>query len=609
MPDNTLNDFSKLKELKQHSQKGDYWLLFYFGALEKKSSPDSYYRSLYLVKLEGKNYCNPIAWSKLNKFVQVSIKEQNTVSFILGDIFDWEGTRIRELNINHLNRKSVKGGWIGEDKIYTQNIALFNEINSYQGDVIDLFDKTYIPVEKFKTDLKESRIFKYPNYKSDRYTIIPSLLIAKSFYYHSSNCVNFILSNRLWEGFPEKTEDGIIKFDSQIIKYDDAEFLGQYFDVIENEYSAFRKLNESINTYHREIINKSKEENLPLKSDILYQFPFDFVLNVEIIGQYIGPNIFLAYDILSANPRNVKKKFHSNEDIKLEDINDKRSTDERDNKPRKPYKPQPKKKGENADNANDEPTDDSLGEDEIRGRSNFFIGKHPKAIILDRKDQKNKYEPEGSRPPKTIGGKSLNKDKKPGSGTQKSNITVDETIHIFKSAIKQIKDENSPLEMKYLIYGENNSAHPFSYAKKVKIDGRLIRIVKKFMIVSFSLDEKELCFVDSGEGISIGVFQNLGANFKEENDSRLNSFIYRMITTYYFIWSFSNDDNKNEELQNDFNVKLFNTLKHRDVTKVKPASEEETALTAEDKKEYETRTESLKRRMENRLKEAGLIDK
>lgn len=515
-----------IKKLRRFSQINDYWLLVCFGHVYYKPESDFFERDIIFVSIKQNQYQHPTFWNK-ERVVRIAIREDYTINFPLGTIFNWEGEVVR------IPSKEEK-------TIYAKEVILSNNFNFQDKGLRDILRNTSFPIDILNKISDSTGFYKYYYPKKNKDTvIIPSIVIAKFFYYCTSSIISLILSNRFSDGIVsiERTQYGMtIVYNSDIIKQDDALILGRYA-LTNGAEKGYNILQKAISFFHETLINEEKKGK-PLVADINFPLPFSFPLRATLVGQYIEKDTFMAYEITKTRPYNDKmKSFFSDEKILLLDQNDKRSSIERENKE---IRPGTNIKGLNKrklDNAIEEtsPTINSLSELTVSTQSRNFFWDSPDVKKIDKDDQLYKYICE-KLIVKEHSGYSLkhnieaNRDE---LKARKTRFSLDVEIEHFNVLFEALKEISSEKNYGIKFHTINDSTDEYFSTIKFRKKDEDIKVV----IASINLFNKQFVIVDPGPNLKIGIFRNYNIPFNEKNDSKLTEILTFMLNKYFFRWS------------------------------------------------------------------------
>lgn len=533
----------RISEICQYSKKNDFWLLFHFGRLVVNLNDRIIKREIHLVNIKDNNYCYTNEWNR-EKVISIEIREEKTFQYCLGTIFDCTGYPV---NHPELGRP-----------IFKKKIVLSNNYNLKKEGLKDILSNSYFPLNKIEQKIdNNSSYFYFFNKKVNKDKVyIPNCLISKYFYYYSISTVHSLIYNRLEKGILESkiiNNRNTVFYDGNLISSNDIQAIARYFYTSGLE-TGIDILKEAIRNFNKSLLNNEKSK-LPLISDINYNLPFNSPLEVLLIGQYIQQDKFIAYDIINVAPFHRNEKFFTVDDFELFNINDKRSSD---NKEEKESKKGTNIKGQKFDeslkNINDyESTNSTIPQENFTLPSRNFFSDSPKSKILDRNDQNHRYICD-KLVIKDYDGYGIEYDNTSSDSTiRKANMSIfNETSHyqILHEALdilsKEFNFQFSYLTINYSTY------FPFSIAPFCHEENKSFKIVDMILIVNVFYNDKLFCLVDAGPGFRIGIFEYFNIPFKERNDPNLTMFINYMVSSHHFKWS---------SVYCDFNIKKNNELK------------------------------------------------
>ncbi|MDX9694385.1 MAG: hypothetical protein RBT49_01200 [Bacteroidales bacterium] len=593
MPEIPPSGFKKkVKEISCFSKQKDFWLLIGFGEIYQDFKQQALLREIYLVNIKGNNYYRIEDWNK-EKVIKVSIREEKTLNYKIGTIFDCNG------NPTRYPQK-------GDSHLYIKRVVLSNQLNFKREGLIDLISETEFPIFRKDWDYQNKNIpyFYYKGANDKDRVLIPISIISKFFYYSSYSAIHSIIYNRVKSGLVKKVViDGkhYVSYDDTYINYFDAKRFARYW-FTKGEYNGIDLLNNSIQNYYKTLTNNDKT-NSKISGEIEYKIPFNFALSVVLLGQYIQKDIFMAYDIIFVSPNQAYNNYFTVEKFELININDKRSSLLKETKEQKGYtKIQGKKSDNNSDELDDFcPTNPTFPKVEKSINNINFFEESPEINILEKEDQEYSYILENLLI-KEYDGYGINAETYSGSNKRKANESIVSSISHFKilfEALELIK--NKGYQVNYVVINDSNQ-YPISFAPYCyDSNNKPYKIIDEIIIVTINDDTDQYCIIDGNAGVYIGIFKNLGTPISDANDNKLTSFIRFMLSEHSFAWSEVYFNKNNSELKQENYNRILTNFRYKILQPIEHQSEKRGNITEENVvsnlKKEESLEESLARRI------------
>jgi hypothetical protein len=551
---------TQIKDLKQISEKGDYWVLYLFGTIEYQSQYPKFNRKLHFIKTKSPNYIIEL-WNH-NCIKTISIPEEEIIGISLGQIFNHNGETVHSPSSND------------ENIIIKQKILISNYKNLKPLDINNFLENTNYPqikTEKVSDDSILNNFIYIPPFNKNLQIIIHNLTIAKLFYYKSTEIISTILDRNLDKAFLEVEEDQesfTILFDSQELKTKQIEKLVYLLCLKNRSESGFELLNKAIKEFYKNLLNNRF-------TDTIYPLPFDYPVWIEAtcikltsknneLQKYIALNFNLIEPYNNTYNWNIDKK------INIADKNDRSSTENRNTKETKGST------GIASNNPsqslsrfnNRDITNTHLNQVELQTNSEPEFMSCLNIEKIKRDDQQYRYIMD-KLVIKSSNALGINiKDSTSTSNTQKANINNISEDNSLLSSIKLLEEASEIVCMdnnyEYEFISINNPQNYF--INYIEYGDRKLEII----IVKIYNRDHEFILFDAGKSFYYGFVENMRYRFSNSKELKLLSFLYKMIVKYNFKWSLvynstenNHDKEKNQnEILSDFNIKVLQPIKH-----------------------------------------------
>ncbi|MCT4664984.1 MAG: hypothetical protein N4A45_07095 [Flavobacteriales bacterium] len=268
----------------------DYWLLINFEKV-RYDNQDERSRCLEFISTKAPDFFNTNNWNLKNR-ISVYVPEENLVTLRLGNIFNSKGenvkTNLLEESI-HISKHTLKIERWGNKYVANHDDSFF------YGTIL--------------SDTCKNRYYHLSSTKGNLF-YISTALIAQFFYYKSTKLITYLLHyvNEDDNGIYRQGDSDLYLFNSKIINTNDVIHLVKFNYINnENEKSGRDILNHSLIKFYEVLTNYRKNyrfNNSVFESEIIYKFPFDRPLDIEVKAQKISENKYIVYSIDS-----VKSKY------------------------------------------------------------------------------------------------------------------------------------------------------------------------------------------------------------------------------------------------------------------------------------------------------------
>ena len=323
------------------------------------------------------------------------------------------------------------------------------------------------------------------NYSGQFY--IPTAIILKYFFYHSSNLISYILNYFKAEvGFERIEDTDTYLYDPYIIHSKDIIHLIKYIYTDNyQDITGFDILKRMISQLYNTIAKKQKElETTEIKAEFISKFPFNRLLNAQVIAQEIIPGKYLVYSIKRIDCR--ERSLFKKNNITLINIRDTRQVDEYLSDQTKDYIGNRIKLGDNiknSENYNYNHTDSNSNIESIEQPSekNFF-NNTPDYKILNKKASKHKYILKKINDYIIKKYAITNDNKNPTSETQGVNPIVStqqkDTTFYIDEIFKTLKKEKQIKHIKYTQLANDEKSEEYNNPKTTIINNNKSTIIK-----------------------------------------------------------------------------------------------------------------------------------
>ena len=241
----------KIAEISKYSVRKDFWLLIGFGEIYPDSVKQAFLREIYFVNIKGNKYYRIEDWNK-EKVIKVSVREERTLIYKIGTIFDCHGY-------------PIKYPIPGDTNLYSKRVVLSNQLNFKRDGLNDLLSETEFPIFREDRNFQNNKTpyFYYKGVNNKDHVFIPISLISKYFYYTSYTAIHSIIYDRLKEGILNKViENGkyYVLYDDIYINYYDTKRIARYW-FTKGENTGFDLLKNSINNFYQTLLNNEKNNS------------------------------------------------------------------------------------------------------------------------------------------------------------------------------------------------------------------------------------------------------------------------------------------------------------------------------------------------------------
>lgn len=561
-------------ELKKFSTENDFWLQLVVGGLIYNKAKKCLERELFFLKLENGEYRSLIHYE--NTIKKILVVEQKTRLFSVGSIFNCEG-------------KFVKKPDCVEKYIDEKKTILSNSFNKSIPPIANLFKRINL-LSGESDSFNNVFYFSFKSNYNSVEVVIPSSLIGRYFHYHSSDLIKFIVDNEFHMSIKQdENNPSLIIYDSTKISKEDATLLGKYFFTSNYSYPEYKcgidMLKKSIDELYVQLMNFAKRMTFDV-TDINFSIPFNFPLDVYVVGQFLTDDIFLAYDITGVDPfGKVKgKPFFSTKNFTLMDINAANPSGsgggKDDNSKKSPKGKDDRDDSDETDVTEDAPLDKSLSTVQLPMGAGGVFNITPKPRVVENMDQFNKEVARGViLVPHDGFGFFEDEDSTDPDGKRKRHANASflaEYCHaeVIKKVLGQL-NELDDFDVDFLTINQSDD-DTFSQVLLPSDDSgtKLIPLTTLIASVIYK-GGRQVVIIDAGTGLKIGMFENMGIPFVRRNDVNLTSFVNFMLKEYRFQWSevFFNERVKEENLlkktrydniKKSYRINVLQPMKHID---------------------------------------------
>ncbi len=569
-------------ELKKFSTENDFWLQLVAGGLIYNSKKKCLERELYFLRLETGEYRSLIHYE--NTVRKICVREEKTRLFSVGSIFNCEGKLVKWPEPKEKNY--VIGSRIilsnSRNKSSVPLSGLFKQINLLSGEsggFSKVFYYSFTPKYSFAKT----------HYSQHVEVVVPSSLIGRYFHYLSLDMIKLIVDNDFRVAIKRDANDpALVLYDGKKISREDAERLGKYFFTSSYSYSEYKSgidiLQKSIDELYSQLLNFAKQKQYDVM-DIDFEIPFDFPFYVEVVGQFLTDDVFLAYDIVKAYPYRADKVPFSTK-FTLMDINAAvsqpgSSGGKGDSSKKSPSgKDDQNNSDDTTDITEDAPVNKSLSTVQLTMFTGGLFDDAPDVTVIENEDQLRESIARGVISVPHDGFSffddeySVDPNGKPQRRANASFIMEYSHFDVIREALSLL-NELDGINVTYLTI-DQSSDDVFSQVLLPTDDSGKKGILLTILIASIIHKEgRETVIVDAGPGLKIGMYENMDIPYAQSNDARLTSFVNFMRRRYRFQWSevFFNErvkeDNslkrtRSEAIKKNYRIKVLQPMKHID---------------------------------------------
>ncbi|MEO8253809.1 MAG: hypothetical protein ABI554_05420 [Flavobacterium sp.] len=542
------NTVDRLKEILKYSDnsKYNYWILISYKLSIRRAGVT--FKETLLINIKEPKYNKNNIFDINNSRVTIEIEEARTIEFPTGSIVNRYGVLVKTpsgtSNGDYIYDKDV---WFNPKE---DNPILFDRDENFDIDFIKGVPCYYKRVEQSP----KSKAEKKPSIPPTNF-VIPIHLLLDFFFYQNTYVTNVLVNDFEKISHLKKIEPDILVYSSDHIRTAAAETIGEFL-FTEND-SGLNALME-INKHSVEWLNQAKRGEKS-RAYIRTIFPFNIMTKLSLRGIYLtetssSERTFLAFSITKAVPLDESKSFFTIDDeLKLVDLADKSSTDEKDNKDIIEYNSitsigQEKESTELSNN----PTNNSLPESINDNVKNNKFKSGLKKQKIKRVDQLNQYVKKDTII-KEIEEISINYMEQTGNGLVSQYQAVEwqnfSFFDVFHKAIELLRLEDfivDYLKIDKELTNFNSSKYRFLNIKGCQVE----------------TENKSYIIVESGANKYIGMFRCVNfQRFDLENDIRIESFLRSVINDYNYSWSKVNSI-YNAYFQNGASIKIFRPMEH-----------------------------------------------
>lgn len=525
-----------IKELKyfESDYQGSSWFLFHYGKTYFNSNKNRLYRECYFKSIDEKSPYYIKGWDKSSDMKKIDIPETSVYYYPLGSVFSSKG---RYLSTISSSSGKNKGHFI-------KNIKLSSNGNYKSSEFKEKLQDSLYPL--LEPNL-ESAYSDSPYYYGEKEefgrkveVIVPIQVITSYFFYLSPICIYNILNEDLDVGIKDPVFDvfpPVLPYRSNVIREKEVRTLGRYYFTTTRDYSI--KCLKAINSrFRKAMINNKKLKGEFGNHYIKSAIPFKLNCYFDFIGFYIDERDAKRqrFIVLGVHEIRVSKKdgFFKFENFNIDDLNDKRSTANREGKDEYGYTAiKPDYSGFRNEFKGEEVNSDfkPLDKIESNGRNQFM--KTPDISKLDRTDQNYKYILENLILKPVAGISDNYGNQSSGSEYQKYNevsqISLNDFFEVTMKAMSFLEKQGA--DVKTIKLKDNDGV--FSYAPIAN------QYYDRLLIFQISVQGYNYCLIDAGYGKLMGVFRyvNFDLEFKVYDDSNLTLLIIDLIEKENFNFS------------------------------------------------------------------------
>ena len=535
----------KLVEIVKYNNEAiyDYWILIsYRESLWKGET----FKEAILINIEKKNYHRSNILDQDNFRVKVEIEELRTINFPLGSILNKEGQLL------FTPYECSKSEYVYDYEIFINTKK--NSLHSLQS--IDLIGIDFI--QGIPCYLLNSSGIEF---------LLPVHVFLDFFFYINTDVTNILVNN--FDSVKSLYKrDNTLFYSSTIIKQDSIEKLAPYFFTIaDSGIEALMKINE-----HKSDWLNQRKNNVDCKAFIKTNFPFNYAL-LNVKGMFLtdynreleGSRYFLVLAIENIRPFGDQKSFFNTNEIILKDLTDKRSSDFRDEKDVIENNTimliDKQIENEGIKLTKDE-VNNSLPELEsnsIRTKKINFDINYRK---LNKEDQEFKYVTNNYVVINSNSTSTNYNEQNSNCNTSKFLAKEEENSFSFFKVFFRAMDimKSKGYQIKYLMLKEIVNSQITIAPSGLKINKKLNRL--KVSICQIEIRGNNYVLIEAEENYYIGMFKSVNnTKFDAHNDTRLFSFLEKVINVHKYNWSRVNSLENNRYQMND-GIKIFMPIEH-----------------------------------------------
>lgn len=532
--------------LNKINNPNSYWVVSWLG--KSFFSDDRIHRELFITNVNGKNHF----YNHHNRTFKTSMPEEKIIHFPLGTYLEYSGHIL-----NHPNLE--KGNYIEEIK----NVILNPETDYNDKGLFSILSKnSWYPIYENENDKAyEGASFYNLIHEDSLQIIIPISVIQSYFYYLSTLCIYHIIYGIQQKAIfraKDKEGNGIIAYNSSIIREKEASILSKYYFI---EGNGTKALNEIHDTFFTKLNNAKKFNANDLKFYLEGKVPYDEQLNLSVIGKKIGKDKFIVYRIKDFNLVSGNSKFLV-DNYNILDISDRTSLKQENQNivstisSTKDLISHPLQITDNETNHNFNIIDTATKSSKI---NNFFDS--PLVYKIPKKSQENLYKADQIlfNSINEISENIRNNNNK--SKSARVNYNIDGGIDYIQVIFDTIKSLNNDkdFETDYLFIEETENENTTYPPIGLEIVGELI-------LASIIYKDYNYCLVVSlGIKRRMGLLKNniQGIRFEKKKDPILQNILIYMINNYKLTWDFLKQGDELHKfgatLEHNFNYKVLET--------------------------------------------------
>ncbi len=514
-----------ITELKTNKARveGLNWVLFHYGRSYFDEVKNRVYRECYFKIAHRKKTFHIENWKKEDTLIKIDVPEESSYYYPIGSTFNHNGKFLKA-------PKTSK-----KDRLYeVPNVKLSFKKNYKNEGFHELLKNTKYPIWNNENIYKDCPYYytEVNRFGVTTKIIIPIQVILSYFFYLSPMCIYSILHRGFHDGIGEyffNKNTPTLPYKSNIIREQELRILGKYVFTYNKQYSIYciRRIRDGFAEKYINDLKLNKKGKHYLTTGI--PFKFDFLYNLT--GLYIDEyekgedQKFLVYKINSINPPK-DFNFFKYDSFDILDLNDKRSTPNKESKEEQGYTNVIPAYHNLENNFSESETNNNVGLLEITKNSNtnHFLDS-PTINKIKRTDQQKKYRLDKTIfiPIRSLGDNFGNGSS--SSDTQKTNETAtfmdfNSFFDITQKAMQILKDDkNLEVEIKSLKLTDYHGDYSYLPIHSEKYD--------KILIFQITVNENNYCLIDLGYGKNIGLlrFNNPQISFEEFSDAKLNHII------------------------------------------------------------------------------------